>query len=316
MSFVILLYLSELLSCREEAEPIAEETGRTRFHYGFYAAMKVEYDLVKAPVTYEQEKELGEEPIRLDFLIIKKEKNVKLNDPIGKFFKRVNLFEYKSPEDGLTIDDFYKAQGYGLIYKGFDKKVNELPIEEITLTFVRHSYPRDLIKLLKMTGFNILETHSGIYKVKGKISIPMQIVVVSRLPNGEYEGLKLLAKGAKADEVIDYVEKTISIGDENVRENVKTVIGVCLSVNKKLGEELKEAGKMDDVFRDTFRYLFEEDIEKAEQIGIQKGIDNDRERVARDMLKKNLPFSLIEEISKLSGDVIRNLAVSLGIAVV
>ena len=315
-----MLYLSELLSCREEAEPIAEETGRTRFHYGFYAAMKVEYDLVKAPVTYEQEKELGEEPIRLDFLIIKKEKNVKLNDPIGKFFKRVNLFEYKSPEDGLTIDDFYKAQGYGLIYKGFDKKVNELPIEEITLTFVRHSYPRDLIKLLKMTGFNILETHSGIYKVKGKISIPMQIVVVSRLPNGEYEGLKLLAKGAKADEVIDYVEKTISIGDENVRENVKTVIGVCLSVNKKLGEELKEAGKMDDVFRDTFRYLFEEDIENAEQRGIQKGIqkgiDNDRERVARDMLKKNLPFSLIEEISKLSGDVIRNLAVSLGIAVV
>ena len=282
--------------------------------------MKVEYDLVKAPVTYEQEKELGEEPIRLDFLIIKKEKNVKLNDPIGKFFKRVNLFEYKSPEDGLTIDDFYKAQGYGLIYKGFDKKVNELPIEEITLTFVRHSYPRDLIKLLKITGFNIVETHSGIYKVKGKISIPVQIVVVSRLPDGEYEGLKLLAKGAKADEVIDYVEKTISIGDENVRENVKTVIGVCLSVNKKLGEELKEAGKMDDVFRDTFRYLFEEDIENAEQRGIQKGIqkgiDNDRERVARDMLKKNLPFSLIEEISKLSGDVIRNLAVSLGIAVV
>ncbi|MBR0074828.1 MAG: hypothetical protein IJP96_03650, partial [Synergistaceae bacterium] len=66
--------------------------------------------------------------------------------------------------------------------------------------------------------------------------------------------------------------------------------------------------KMDDVFRDTFRYLFEEDIEKA--------VHDDRERVARDMLKKNLPFSLIEEISKLSGDVIRNLAVSLGIAVV
>ncbi|MBQ6738876.1 MAG: hypothetical protein IJP41_10560, partial [Synergistaceae bacterium] len=60
----------------------------------------------------------------------------------------------------------------------------------------------------------------------------------------------------------------------------------------------------------------EEDIENAEQRGIQKGIDNDRDRVARDMLKKNLPFSLIEEISKLSGDVIRNLAVSLGIAVV
>ena len=74
--------------------------------------MKVEYDLKKAPVTYEQEKELGEDPVRLDFLIIKKDKNAVLDDPIGKFFRAVNLFEYKSPEDGLSIDDFYKAQWY------------------------------------------------------------------------------------------------------------------------------------------------------------------------------------------------------------
>ena len=72
---------------------------RTRFHYGFYAAMKVEYDLAKAPVTYEQEKELGEDPVRLDFLIIKKEKDAILDDPIGKFFRAVNLFEYKSRKD-------------------------------------------------------------------------------------------------------------------------------------------------------------------------------------------------------------------------
>lgn len=49
-----------------------EESGRTRFHYGFYAAMEVEYDLKKIPLTYEQEVELGKDPVRLDFLIIKK----------------------------------------------------------------------------------------------------------------------------------------------------------------------------------------------------------------------------------------------------
>ena len=302
-----------------------EESGRTRFHYGFYAAMKVEYDLAKAPVKYEQEKELGEDPVRLDFLIIKKEPDVKLNDPIGKFFKRENLFEYKSPEDGLTIDDFYKAQGYGLIYKGFDRKVNELPIEEITLTLVRHSYPRELIKILQETGFSVVETHSGIYKIEGKISIPVQIVVVSRLPHGEYEGLKLLANGVKADDVIHYVNKVISTGNENVKENVKTVIEICLSANEKLGKELREAGKMGDIFKDTFRYLFEKDfanerqqgiqqgIQEGKQEGIQEGIENANLRVARDMLKKKLPISLIEEISKLSEDVIKGLAVSLKI---
>ena len=34
---------------------MADETGRVRFHYGFYAAMENEYDLKKIPLTYEQE---------------------------------------------------------------------------------------------------------------------------------------------------------------------------------------------------------------------------------------------------------------------
>ena len=49
--------------------------------------------------------------MRLDFLIIKKEPDIMLHDPIGEFFRLVNIFEYKSPEDGLSIDDFYKVQG-------------------------------------------------------------------------------------------------------------------------------------------------------------------------------------------------------------
>ena len=267
--------------------------------------MKVEYDLMKAPVTYEQEKELGEDPIRLDFLIIKKEPDAKLNDPIGKFFKAVNLFEYKSPEDGLTIDDFYKAQGYGLIYKGFDRKVNELPINEITLTFVRHTYPRDLIKLLKETGFNVTESHSGIYNVDGKISIPVQIVVVSRMPDGEYEGLKLLAKGAKAGEIIDYIEKAILSGNENIKENAKAVVGICLNANKELGKELKEANKMDDVIKSFFSKEYEDSI-----------VNKVHEQVAGDMLRENYPLKAIAKISKLSEDVIRKLAVSIGVTVV
>ena len=49
--------------------------------------MEVEYDLANIPLTYEQEVELGKDPVRLDFFIIKKEPDVVLNDPIGEFFK-------------------------------------------------------------------------------------------------------------------------------------------------------------------------------------------------------------------------------------
>lgn len=285
---------------------MAEERGRTRFHYGFYAAMKVEYDLAKAPVTYDQEKELGEDPVRLDFLIIKKDSSVELSDHIGEFFKNVNLFEYKSPEDGLSIDDFYKAEGYGLIYKGFDRTVNELPIEQMTLTLVRHAYPREMINTLQESGFEILQSHPGIYRIDGKVSIPVQLVVSSQLPLGEYEGLKLLAKGTTKREIVEYVEKAVASGNEQIKENAGTVIGVCLSVNKELGEELKEDEHMEEAVREVFK----KDFDKAEATGEERG----KEQMVEEMLKDNESAKKISKWSGMSLEKIAEIAEKIGVS--
>lgn len=287
---------------------MAQEAGRTRFHYGFYAAMKVEYDIIHANVTYEQEIQLGEDPIRLDFLIIKKNPAIVLNDPIGEFFKSVNIFEYKSPEDGLSIDDFYKIQGYGLIYKGFDKKVNELPVDNITLTLVRHSYPRDMLHVLKQSRFIILERYPGIYRIDGKISIPVQLVVSSRLPDGEYEGLKLLASGCTKDAIINYATRAIASNDENIKTNAGTVIGICLDINKELSSQLKEDRAMNEVIRD----IFKKDFDSARQDGVNYA----NERVATDMIKNGEPIEKITRYSSLTEDSIRNLAKNLGVIII
>ena len=286
---------------------MAEESGRTRFHYGFYAAMEVEYDLKKIPLTYKQEVELGKDPVRLDFLVIKKEPDIVLDDPIGEFFKQVNIFEYKSPEDGLSIDDFYKVQGYGLIYKGFGRKVNELPIENITLTIVRHTLPRDMLKMLENSGIVVKETHRGIYRFEGKLSIPAQLVVSSQLPIGEYEGLRLLAKGATVEDIKTYAEKAIVSCNERIKENVRTVIEVCLNINKNLREVKEMYEAVREVFKDAFA--------KERQEGQQEGTKKANERVAVDMLKKNLPLQLIKDISKLSEDVIMKIAINRGLTV-
>ena len=62
-------------------------------------------------------------------------------------------------------------------------------------------------------------------------------------------------------------------------------------------------------------FLTEYDEKKILAQERQDGINEDRQRVAADMLRKNLPLSLIEEISKLSEDVIRGIAGNLGLAV-
>ena len=291
---------------------MAEKPVRSKYHYGFYAAMKVFYDLAKAPVTYEQEKELGEEPLRLDFLIIKKHSDAVLDDPIGNFFRRVNICEYKSPDDGLSIDDFYKVQGYGLIYKGFDRKVNELPVRDITITLVRHSYPREMIKALRSEGFVITQPYPGIYRFEGKISIAAQLVVSSQLPSLEHYGLKLLARGCTKDDVIRYAENSKAGSNANIMTNASAVVSVCLSINQDLGEQLKEGKLMKDVIHE----LFKEDFDEAKEKGLTQGKNQEQQRVAKDMLTMNLPLPMIEKISKLSADTIRKLADTLGIAVV
>ena len=53
-------------------------------------------------MEYLQEHELGEEPVRMDMLLLKLE-DTPLTDPIGSFFREHNVLEYKSPEDRLTV---------------------------------------------------------------------------------------------------------------------------------------------------------------------------------------------------------------------
>ena len=59
-------------------------------------------------------------------LIIKKEAGRKLKNEIGDFFLGHNLIEYKSPGDGLTIDDLYKVIGYACLYKSETGGVDEI----------------------------------------------------------------------------------------------------------------------------------------------------------------------------------------------
>ena len=73
---------------------------------------------------------------------------------------------------------------------------------------------------------------------------------------------------------------------------------------------------MNEVIRDLFKKDFDDAESKGRLEGRLEGIETDRQRVATEMLKENLPLSLISKISKLSEDVIRGLAVSLGMTVI
>ena len=63
-----------------------------------------------------------------------------------------NVIEYKSPEDALTIDDFYKTVGYACFYKGYGGHVNSVPINELTISIFRETKPVKMFLTLQKHG--------------------------------------------------------------------------------------------------------------------------------------------------------------------
>ena len=63
-------------------------------------------------------------------------------------------------------------------------------------------------------------------------------------------------------------------------------------------------------------YDEEEILKQERQEGFQKGAFEEKTRTVIEMLKENLPIDLIQKISKLSEDVIRGIAMNLGLSVV
>ncbi len=252
---------------------MVDETGKIQFHEGFYGAIKVLYTLMKIKLTFLQEQELGNEPVRLDMLIIKHKTDEVLEDDIGRFFKEYNIIEYKSPSDRLTVDEFYKAQGYALLYKGLNRKVDEIPIKNLTVSIFRHSYPGKMFKTLMQNGLHVAEKYPGVYYVTGASSVQTQVVVMSRLKADIYQPFKLLAKGFNRKDVEDFLTKTREENDPICMEHMKAILNVAIAIDESVFDEIKKEG---NEMSEAVERLFKEEFAECRAQGRSEGIAQGR----------------------------------------
>lgn len=80
--------------------------------------MDLELSANRKDLVYEREYNLNTKPLEIDLLVIKKEPAVQIESEIGKLFRGHNILEYKSPDDSLNIDTFYKAAAYACQFSG------------------------------------------------------------------------------------------------------------------------------------------------------------------------------------------------------
>lgn len=143
--------------------------------------MQIEFQEESHKLMFQNEYPLSKKPMLVDILIIKKRAGEKIQKNIGRIFRTYNLIEYKSPTDYLSVDDFYKAYGYACFYKADTGKTNEIPAEEISITFVSKNYPRKMIRhLINARKYTIEKKESGIYYVYGDV-FAIQIIVTRQL---------------------------------------------------------------------------------------------------------------------------------------
>ncbi len=73
-------------------------------------------------------------------MIVWKLTDAQMKNEIGHIFRQYNIIEYKSPDDKLTIDDFYKTVGYACLYKGLGRTVDA--VMQASVAANRESYER------------------------------------------------------------------------------------------------------------------------------------------------------------------------------
>ena len=195
-------------------------------------------------------------------VLVKNEKHVKLKKNIGRIFRQYNIIEYKSPEDDLDIDDFYKTYAYACLYKSDTEAVDLIPADELTITFVCYHYPRNMLhKLEQDRKMAVQQQDSGIYYLIGD-AIPIQLVIVPKLSMEHNYWLNNLRNDLKAgNEIKNFIESY------SKNKNSKLYQALADAVMRANWEKLKEGSTMCEALKE----LFADDFKESELKGRIEG---------------------------------------------
>ncbi|MBQ8945469.1 MAG: hypothetical protein IJ058_01520 [Lachnospiraceae bacterium] len=231
---------------------------RNHWHPAFVGATEWELKKNKKDLIFEPEHQLSKEPLRVDMLVVKKAPDAVIENEIGKIFKTHNLMEFKGYGDSFSIDDYHKVVGYACIYKALGKHVNEITAEEVTITVMRDTFPRELVKHLEKNGISFEEKYPGIYYITGNVMFAMQFIVTSRLDREKHNVLRILRRNAERSDVEKFILEARLAKDKDDLHNVDAVLQVSVAANKALYEEIRKEDEMCQALRD----LMSDEIEK------------------------------------------------------
>ena len=200
--------------------------------------MELEFIENKKGLVYDSEYNLSREPLRIDLLIIRKKPEETIVNEIGAFFLGYNIIEYKSPDDSMNIDTFYKVLSYACLYKADTGAVDEILDTDITVSLVREGKPVKLLGQLEKK-YQVRQEGKGIYRIYGML-FPMQIIVAKELEGHIW--LKSLTRSMDIEQAEELLDSCDSLKEEDERAKAGVVVNLVSDINSAVFEQIVSGG--------------------------------------------------------------------------
>lgn len=264
-----------------------------QWHPAFYAGIQIEFAKEADYLIFENEHHLGTKPKEIDVLIIKKDSNIAIQKNIGRIFRTHNIIEYKSPDDYLSIDDFYLVYAYACLYKSDTPHIDEISAEEITISFVSKSLPCGLIKhLKKVRNYRIQKIENGIYYVKGDF-FPIQFICTKELSDEQNLWLHNLRNNITEKHVIENL-----FYEYQQHANEKLYASIMNIITKANREKVKEVTGMCEALAEIYLELHGERLQREQQEAIDKGIAEGLSKAVAEAVDEAVAEAVDEAVAK------------------
>ena len=234
-------------------------------HPGFIAAMHLELRDSQHDLIFEKEHNLNASLPAADLLVIKEAPSAQIQNEIGVFFRGHS-------GESLDINAFYKCIAYAGLYKSYGNALDERKADDITVSIIRESLPRELFKYLSRHGFSIVNPAYGIYHIYGKILFPTQIIITKELNTRKHAWLKALSANLTKNDIQNLLDNIQSLSDPSDLEIAGSVLEASFSANRQIIQQLIGDDTMYEVLMEIMEpKLRIRDMER-EQKGLQKGL--------------------------------------------
>ena len=244
------------------------DSSRIQWHTGFVHAMRLYLKDYEDDIEFNEEFQLTRKPLSIDLTVVKKPDDLVINNNIGRFFRKHNILEYKSPKDELNLETFYKVQAYALLYMispaNCDTYGAPVCENDITISIVRAAYPRELMKF------------------------PMQLVITKSSSDSEKSDreekdiiwLNALSADITEDTYNDFLNN-VNLLDGKHSMFAESIFAIVSDANEKKIETWKEAHSM---MNDAMRRIMAKELKESKDEGLAEGRSEGQDLLTEAML--------------------------------